>query len=69
MCCPVSDWLKEVKTFVVWSYMELRWPRRKAQIRKKMSGPDLYVFTLKFLALKKRVFSLFRGQTFFFLIP
>ena len=27
-----------------------------AQIREQMSGPDLNVFTLKFLALKKQVF-------------
>ena len=27
-----------------------------AQIREQMSGPDLYVFTLKFLALEKLVF-------------
>jgi hypothetical protein len=27
-----------------------------AQIREQMSGPDLHVFTLKFLALKKPVF-------------
>ena len=27
-----------------------------AQIREQMSGPDLHVFTLKFLALKKLVF-------------
>ena len=26
------------------------------QIREQMSGPDLHVFTLKFLALKKLVF-------------
>jgi hypothetical protein len=32
-----------------------------------MSGPDLHVFTLKFLALKRRVFLLFRGQKFIFL--
>ena len=37
-----------------------------SQIREQMSGPDLYVFTLKFLALKKQFFSLFRGQKFFF---
>ena len=30
----------------------------EAQIREQMSGPDLHVFTLKFLALK----NLFRGQ-------
>jgi hypothetical protein len=28
----------------------------KAQIREQMSGPDLHVFTLKFLALKKLFF-------------
>ena len=27
-----------------------------SQIREQMSGPDLHVFTLKFLALKKLVF-------------
>ena len=32
------------------------------QIREQMSGPDLHVFTLKFLALKKVFFSCFRGQ-------
>ena len=31
-----------------------------AQISEEMSGPDLHVFTLKFLALKKLGFSLFR---------
>ena len=31
-----------------------------AQIREQMSGPDLHVFTLKFFALKKHFFSLFR---------
>ena len=30
-----------------------------------MSGPDLHVITLKFLALKNLVFSLFRGQNNF----
>ena len=39
----------------------------KAQIREQMSGPDLHVFTLKFLALKNLVFSLSWGQKFFFL--
>ena len=29
----------------------------RAQIREQMSGPDLHVFTLKFLALKKTCFS------------
>ena len=29
-----------------------------------MSGPDLHVFTLKFLALKNLEFSLFRGQNY-----
>ena len=33
-----------------------RIPTYRAQIRKQMSGPDLHVFTLKFLALKKLVF-------------
>ena len=28
----------------------------RTQIREQMSGPDLHVFTLKFLALKKLVF-------------
>ena len=28
----------------------------ESQIREQMSGPDLHVFTLKFLALKKLVF-------------
>ena len=28
-----------------------------AQIREQMSGPDLHVFTLKFLTLKKTGFS------------
>ena len=32
------------------------------QIREQMSGPDLHVFTLKFLALKKWFFSCFWGQ-------
>ena len=31
-----------------------------------MSGPHLHVFTLKFLALKKPVFSLFRGKFLIF---
>ena len=31
-----------------------------------MSGPDLHVFTLKFLALKKVFFSCFLGQKNFF---
>ena len=30
-----------------------------SQIREQMSGPDLHVFTLKFLALKKWVFHVF----------
>ena len=34
----------------------------KSQIREQMSGRDLHVCTLKFLALKKLVISLFRGQ-------
>ena len=29
----------------------------KAQIREQMSGPDLHVFTIKFLALQRIVFS------------
>ena len=29
---------------------------KSPQIREQMSGPDLHVFTLKFLALKKLVF-------------
>ena len=33
--------------------------RFKAQIRERMSGPDLHVFTLKFLALKKCFFHVF----------
>ena len=33
-----------------------------------MSGPDLHVFTLKFLAIKKLFFSFFWGQKNFFLI-
>ena len=33
-----------------------------SQIREQMSGPDLHVFTVKFLALKKAIFSCFRGQ-------
>ena len=36
--------------------------RSESQIREQMSGPDLHVFTLKFLALKKVFFSCFRGQ-------
>ena len=39
--------------------------RFKAQIRERMSGPDLHVFTLKFLALKKVVFFTFLGQFYF----
>ena len=31
-------------------------------MREQMSGSDLLVFTLKFLALKKVVFTCFRGQ-------
>ena len=31
-----------------------------------MSGPDLHVFKLEFLALKKLFFSIFRGQNFYF---
>ena len=35
----------------------------EAQIREQMSGPDLHVFTLEFLALKNGlVFSLFSGS-------
>ena len=44
---------------------EIREAYMEAQIREQMSGPDLHVFTLKFLALKKLVFSLIRGQKFF----
>ena len=32
------------------------------QIREEMSRPDLHIFTLKFLAVKKRFFSHFRGE-------
>ena len=35
-----------------------------AQIREQMSGPDLHVFTLKFLALKKRFFTFLGSKTF-----
>ena len=34
----------------------------------QMSGPELHVFTLKFLALKKLFFSLFRVQKIISLI-
>ena len=37
-------------------------PGVDSQIREQMSGPDLHVFTLKFLALKKGFFSCFLGQ-------
>ena len=36
-------------------------PNFVPQIREQMSGPDIHVFTLNFLALKKSVFSCFRG--------
>ena len=36
-----------------------------SQIREQMSGPDLHVFTLKFLALKKPFFFTFSGSKFF----
>ena len=36
------------------------------QIREQMSGPDLHVFSLKFLAQKRNSFSLFRDQKKFF---
>ena len=36
-------------------------PSPAAQIREQMSGPDLHVFTLKFLALKKTGFFTFSG--------
>jgi hypothetical protein len=42
------------------------------QIREQMSGPDLHVFILKFLALKKTVFSPIKNtfQKFFdFCLP
>jgi hypothetical protein len=32
-------------------------PQLGTQIREQMSDPDLHVFTLKFLALNKTVFS------------
>ena len=39
----------------------------EAQIREQMSGPDLHVFTLKFLALKKTgFFSIKNTFQFFF---
>ena len=34
------------------------------QIREQMSGPDLHVFTLKFLALKKQFFHFFGVKSF-----
>ena len=37
------------------------------QIRDQMSGPDLHVFTLKFLALKKPGFSPIKNTFQFFL--
>ena len=40
----------------------------KTQIREQMSGLDLYVFTLKFLALKKLFFSLVWGKNFFVVV-
>ena len=46
--------------------------RIQPQIREQMSGPDLHVFTLKFLALKKTVFSPIKNtfQNFFdFCLP
>ena len=36
-------------------------PIIRPQIREQMSGPDLHVFTLKFLALKKPGFFPFSG--------
>ena len=37
-------------------------PGVDSQIREQMSGPDLHVFTLKFLTLKKVVFFMFSGS-------
>ena len=47
-------------------------PMSEPQIREQMSGPDLHVFTLKFLALKKTSFSPIKNtfQIFFdFCLP
>jgi hypothetical protein len=40
-----------------------------AQIREQMSGPDLHVFTLKFLALKKIDFSPIKKTSQNFFLP
>jgi hypothetical protein len=37
-----------------------------SQIREQMSGPDLHVFTLKFLAIKKTGFSPIKNTFQFF---
>ena len=42
------------------SILSFQWASNGGHI----SCPDLHIFTLKFLALKKQVFSLFRGQKF-----
>ena len=63
---------KSVDLFLIFqkwiSNSNLNFADYTAQISEQMSGPDLHVFTLKFLALKKLGFSLFRGQNFFFII-
>ena len=54
-----QDQLKTQKRFPVSN-------RLHTQIREQISGPDLHVFTLKFLALKKWVFHFFGVKKDFF---
>ena len=57
--------LPTLKAVVVVHFDGEKWEIHSAlhpQIREQMSGPDLHVFTLNFLALKQLFFSLFCGQ-------
>ena len=65
--CPFSGWyaVTEIATRDLLDEHRYNLLQVSTQIREQMSGPDLHVFTLKFLALKKPVFSLFRGQKIF----
>ena len=63
-----------MKRHFITKFFQVRFSQtdKEAQIREQMPGPDLHVFTLKFLALKKTSFPSIKNtfQNFFdFCLP
>jgi hypothetical protein len=57
-----------MKFFVATKMLEMQeYPTTLPQVEPQMSDPDLHVFTLKNLALKKLIFFFFSGSKFFFI--